>query len=162
MFRELWSKREAQSLIEVALFVPIFTVLVCYAVDFGYLFLVAASLNSSARTAVEYAIEGTSSPSQASQPAATVVSDLAIASLGLSNATTSTVSIQVCSRAVGVTTSNNTAQCSSPSTGAGAVNGTVDIDPESPSFQLTRVDVQYAVTPPIPLPTAIFPLSSDG
>ena len=47
-----------QSLIEVALMVPIFTILVCYAVDFGYFLLVATSLNSAARSSLEYAIPG--------------------------------------------------------------------------------------------------------
>ena len=64
--------------------IPIFTVLVCYAVDFGFFFLVATSLNSAARNAMEYSIQGTSSPAQAAEPAATVVSNLAIASIGLS------------------------------------------------------------------------------
>ena len=53
--------------------------------------------------------------------------------------------------------SNNTTQCTSPSAGAGAVTGTPDIDPESPTFQLNRVDVVYTVTPPIPIPASIFP-----
>ena len=50
--------------------VPIFTVLVCYAVDFGFFFLVATSLNSAARNAMEYSIQGTSSPAQAAEPTA--------------------------------------------------------------------------------------------
>jgi Flp pilus assembly protein TadG len=150
-------REEGQSLIEVALMVPIFTTLVCYAVDFGYLFLVATSLNSAARTAMEYGVLGTSSPAQAAEPSATVVSNLAIASIGLSGATTSTVSTQVCSNTVGVNTANNTAKCTTPSSGAGAVSGTPDVDPESPTFQLNRVDVVYTVTPPIPLPLSLFP-----
>lgn len=154
--RFLCGREEGQSLIEVALIVPIFTTLVCYAVDFGYLFLVATSLNSAARAAMEYGIQGTASPAQAAEPSATVVSNLAIASIGLSGATTSTVSTQVCSNTVGVNTSNNTAKCTSPSTGAGGVTGTADIDPESPTFQLNRVDVVYTVTPPIPLPASLF------
>jgi Flp pilus assembly protein TadG len=148
---------EGQSLIELALMVPIFTILVCYAVDFGFFFLVATSLNSAARNAMEYAIQGTSSPAQTAEPGATLVSNLAIASIGLSGASRSTVSVRVCSSAVGTTASNNTAQCTSPSTGAGAVTGTVDIDPESPKFQLNRVDVVYTVTPPVPIPASIFP-----
>ena len=132
---------EGQSLIELALMVPIFTILVCYAVDFGFFFLVATSLNSAARNAMEYAIQGTSSPAQAAVPSAAVVSNLAIASIGLSSASTATVSVRICSSAVGVNTSGNTAQCATPSTGAGAVTGTPDMDPESPKFQLNRVDV---------------------
>jgi Flp pilus assembly protein TadG len=158
--RSIWRKQDGQSLIEVALMVPIFTILVCYAVDFGYFFLVATSLNSAARSAMEYAIQGTASPSQSAPPSATVISSLAIASIGLSGASTSTVSVRVCSSAVGVTTPANTAQCTSPSTGAGTVAGAPDTDPESPTFQLNRVDVIYTVTPPIPIPAAIFPTTS--
>jgi Flp pilus assembly protein TadG len=148
---------DGQSLIEVALMIPIFTILICYAVDFGFLFLVATSLNSAARNAMEYSIQGTSSPAQAAEPGAAVVANLAIASLGIAGASTSTVSVQVCSSAVGVNTSNNTTQCTTPSNGAGAVTGTPDIDPESPRFQLNRVDVVYTVTPPLPIPVGILP-----
>jgi Flp pilus assembly protein TadG len=152
-----WSGRNGQSLVEVALMVPLFTVLVCYAVDFGYLFLVTTSLNSAARSSLEYAIQGTASPAQVAPPSATVVSNLAIASVGLSGATTTTMSVRVCSSAVGITAPTNTAECASPSTGAGTVAGTPDTDPESPTFQLNRVDVVYTVTPPIPIPAAVFP-----
>jgi hypothetical protein len=58
---------------------------------------------------------------------------------------------------VGVNASNNTAQCATPSTGAGAVSGNPDTDPESPNFQLNRVDVVYTVTPPVPIPVSILP-----
>ena len=156
--RSSWQDQKGQSLIEIALMIPIFTILVCYAVDFGFFFLVATSLNSAARNAMEYSIQGTSSPAQAAEPGAAVVSNLAIASIGLSGASPSTVSVQVCSSAVGVNTSNNTTQCTTPNTGAGAVTGTPDIDPESPKFQLNRVDVLYIVTPPVPMPVSIFPL----
>jgi Flp pilus assembly protein TadG len=158
--RSFYRRQEGQSLIEVALMVPIFTILVCYAVDFGYFFLVAMSLNSAARSSLEYAIQGAASPSQSAPPAATVVSNLAIASIGLTGASTTTVSVRICSSAVGVTTPANTAQCTTPNTGAGAVAGTPDTDPESPTFQLNRVDVVYTVTPPIPIPVAIFPTTT--
>ena len=50
--RRLCRGQEGQSLIEMALMVPIFTILVCYAVDFGFFFLAATSLNSAARNAI--------------------------------------------------------------------------------------------------------------
>jgi Flp pilus assembly protein TadG len=153
-------RREGQSLIEVALFLPIFVTLICYAVDFGYFFLAAASLDSAARNAVEYSIQGLSSPSKSAEPTAAVVSSLAIAGIGLSGATAATVSVRVCSSAVGVTTPANTSQCASPATGGGAVSGTPDTDPESPTFQLNRVDVVYTVTPPVPMPVSILPTLS--
>jgi Flp pilus assembly protein TadG len=152
--------QQGQSLIEIALIVPIFTVLVCYAVDFGFFFLVVTSLNSAARNAIEFSIQGTNSPSQAAEPSAATISTLAIASIGLANATTSTVSVRVCSSAVGVVLLTNSTQCTTPSTGGGAVSGTPDLDPETPSFQLNRVDVVYTVTPPVPIPASIFPTTS--
>ena len=152
--------QQGQSLIEIALMVPIFTMLVCYAVDFGFFFMVATSLNSAARNAIEFSIQGTSSPAQASEPTAATISTLAIASIGLANATTSTVSVRVCSSAVGVVVLTNSTLCTTPSTGGGAVSGTPDLDPETPSFQLNRVDVVYTVTPPVPIPASIFPTTS--
>jgi Flp pilus assembly protein TadG len=156
--RRLRQLQQGQSLVEVAIMIPIITLLVCYAVDFGFFFLVATSLNSAARNAIEYSIQGPSSPAQAAEPAAVMVTNLAIASIGLSRASTANVSVQVCSSAVGVNVSNNTTQCTSPSTGAGAATGTPDIDPESPTFQLNRVDLLYTFTPPLPIPTSIFPM----
>ena len=150
-----WRNQDGQSLIELALIVPIFTLLICYAVDFGYLFLVALSLNSAARNSMEFAIQGTSSPAQSAQPSAAVVSNLALKSIGLGIASSTTVSIRVCSRVVGVTMPANTAQCTAAMTGAGAVSGVPDTDPESPVFQLTRVDVLITVRPLIPI--LIFP-----
>jgi Flp pilus assembly protein TadG len=139
---------------------PIFTVLICYAVDLGYFFLVASSLSSAARNAIEYSVQGVSSPAQASEPTAAVISTLAIASIGLGGATTSTVSVRVCSSAVGVVPITNTTMCAIPSTGGGAVSGSADLDPETPIFQLNRVDVVYTVAPPIPIPASIFPTTS--
>jgi Flp pilus assembly protein TadG len=148
---------DGQSLIEVALMLPIFTILICYAVDFGYFFMVAASLTSAARNSVEYAVQGTSSPSQSAQPSAAAISTLAIAGIGLSGASTTTVSVRVCSSVVGITMPANTAQCTTPSSGAGAITGTPPLDPESPTFQLNRVDVAFTVSPVIPIPVAVFP-----
>jgi Flp pilus assembly protein TadG len=156
----LWRRQEGQSLIELALMVPIFTILVCYTVDFGFFFLVAMSLNSAARNTIEYSIQGTSSPAQGAEPSASVLSSLAISSIGLANVSTSNVSVQICSSSVGVTPVLNTTQCTSPSTGAGAITSTPDLDPETPIFQLNRVDVVYTVTPPIPIPAAVFPTTS--
>jgi Flp pilus assembly protein TadG len=136
---------------------PIFTVLIIYAVDFGYFFLVAASLSSASRNAAEYAVQGTASPAQSAGPSAAAVSTLAIASVGLPGATASTVSVRICSAAVGVNASTNTAQCATPVTGAGAITTTADTDPESPTFQLNRVDIAYTIPLPIPIPSSLFP-----
>ncbi len=139
---------EGQSLVEVALFVPLFTLLIIYAADFGFFFLAATTLTTAARNAASYAIQGTKSPTHAAEPAANLVQSLAIASIDLPRASSATV--QVCSNSVGTPLSNNTAKCTSSTYTAGT-------DPESPIFQLNRVDVVYTVTPPIPLPAGVFP-----
>jgi Flp pilus assembly protein TadG len=155
--RHFLLRQEGQSLIEVALFVPVFTILFIYAVDFGYFFIVAASLSSASRNAVEYAAQGTASPAQSAAPAAATVASLAIASIGLTGASASTMSVRVCSSAVGTNSSGNTARCSTPVAGSGAETTVVDVDPESPTFQLNRVDVSFTIILPIPLPAAVFP-----
>jgi len=155
--RDLVRGEQAQSLIEVAIFLPIFITLICYAVDFGYFFLVAGALDSATRNGVEYSVQGASSPAQASVPSASAVSTLATLSIGLPAATSSTVSVRVCSSSVGVNSSTNTTQCSTPQSGAGSVSGTPDTDPESPTFLLNRVDVVYTVTPPVPMPASLLP-----
>jgi len=150
----LWSKTGGQSLIEVALFVPIFTLLISYSVDFGYCFLAAASIDAVSQNAIDYAIQGTKSPAQSAEPSGSSVAAFVIAALGLPNASSAT-SVQVCSNSVG-TPQNNVAQCQTFGADA-SLSYTADTDPESPIFQLNRVDVVYTVSPPIPLPASILP-----
>ena len=151
-----WRSQEAQGLIEVAVVIPVFVLLVCYAVDIGYYFIAAASLSSASRNAAEYSIQGFSSPSQGTAPAAgpvssaTSVAALAMNDLDLVNASTLT-SVEVCSASVGMS-SGNVTRCSSY--GSTSLNYTPDADPESSVFQLNRVDMVYTVQPPIPI---IFP-----
>jgi CBS domain containing-hemolysin-like protein len=146
-------RSEGQSLIEVALMVPIVTVLVCYAVDFGFFLLAATSLTSAARNAIEYSIQGTASPAQSAEPSANSIFNLAIISIGLPGALASTVSVQICANSIGLNILINAPQCITPSTGGGAIsNSTPDLDPETPIFQLNRVDLVYTFSPPIPVP----------
>ncbi|MHB8302655.1 MAG: TadE/TadG family type IV pilus assembly protein [Acidobacteriaceae bacterium] len=142
-----------QSLLETALFLPLLALLIACAVDFGYFFLVAANLASSSRNAAEYSIQGYQSPGQQTMPPAgpisaiDSVSSLAVGDLsGLLDASTTTT-VQVCSKSIGV--SGNLTQCSNYGpAGASYVPAT---DPEAPTFLLNRVDVTYTARPPIPL-----------
>lgn len=142
-----------QSLLEVALFLPLLLVLIGYAVDFGYFFMVAANLTSAARNATEYSVLGYQSAGQLTLPAAgptTTATSVAASALGdlsslLNSSTTTTV--QVCSKSVGM--NGNLPKCSSYGpTGTTYVPAT---DPEAPTFVLHRVDVTYTVQPPIPM-----------
>jgi hypothetical protein len=142
-----------QSLLEVALFLPLLVLLIGYAVDFGYFFIVAANLTSAARTATQYSVLGYQTPGQLTLPAAgpmTTVTSVAASALGdlgsLVNSSTTTT-IQVCSKSLGM--NGKLPKCSS----YGPV-GTSYVpiqDPEAPTFVLQRVDVAYTVQPPVPM-----------
>lgn len=147
------SGASGQSLLEVAIFLPLAMLILAYAVDFGYLFMVAANLTSAARNAAEYSIQGFQTPGQLVLPAAgptTSLTSVAATALGdlsslLDSSTTTTV--QVCSKSVGM--NGNLPQCSSY--GPAGTSYTPVQDPEAPTFVLQRVDVTYTVQPPIPM-----------
>jgi Flp pilus assembly protein TadG len=158
--RRMLRQEEGQSLLETAIFLPILILLVAYAVDFGYFFIVAANLTSASRNAAEYSIQGFTSPAQSALPVAgpittnTSVAALAIGDLAnLANSSTTTT-VQVCSKSIGI--DNNLTMCSSY--GPAGTTYTPATDPEAPIFLLNRVDVTYTVTPPIPLSFFSYPL----
>jgi Flp pilus assembly protein TadG len=147
------SSSSGQSLVEVAVIAPILFLLIAYAVDYGYFFLVAAQLTSASRIAAEYSIQGFQGPAQTQLPAAgpigTIdsVAALAVGDLAglLSSSTTTTV--QVCSRVLGM----NASLPNCTSYGPPGASYTPATDPEAPIFVLHRVDVTYTVQPPVPL-----------
>ena len=158
--RALVADLRGSSMIETALVMPILVLMLCFAVDIGYMFIVAANLVSSARNAVLYSGQGFASPTQQLPSAGTSgsLNDTAgVAGLvggdlsGLADMSTKT-SVQVCSKKIGVTQTSNgyITQCSTyPS---GSLSYTPDQDPESNYGMLTqRVDVVYTVSPPIPI-----------
>ena len=106
-----------QGLLETALFLPILILLVAYAVDFGYFFIVAANLTSSSRNAAEYSIQGFESPAQSALAVAgpittnTSVAALAVGDLSSLASSSTTTTVQVCSKSIGIT--GNVTNCSS-------------------------------------------------
>jgi Flp pilus assembly protein TadG len=150
--RGLLGREEGNSLIEVALYAPLLILLACYAVNYGYYFLVAIDLTASARSAAEYSIQGTSSPASTSLPiggnmgTAGSVAALAVGDLGGLYKSSTTASVEVCSSSNG-----NTGSVVCSSWGPNAPVYTPDTDPEPSMFQLNRVDVVYVIQPPIPL-----------
>ena len=149
------------SMIETALVMPVLVLMLCFAIDIGYFFIVAANLVSSSRNAVLYSGQGFVSPAQQQLPSPGTSGSLAdtagVAGLaggdlsGLANMTTKT-KVQVCSKQIGTTQTSNgyVARCSTfPS---GSLSYGPDQDPESNNGMLTqRVDVVYTVSPPIPI-----------
>jgi len=148
------------SMIETALIMPVLVLMLCFAIDIGYFFIVAANLVSSSRNAAMYSGQGFSTPVQQLPSAGsggsladtTGVAGLAGGDLsGLANMVTKT-QVQVCSKTLGVTQTGSgyIPKCSTyPS---GALGFTPDQDPESNYGMLAhRVDVVYTVSPPIPV-----------
>lgn len=151
--RHLSSQTSGQSLLEVALFLPLLVLLIGYAVDFGYCFMVAANLTSAARNATEYSILGYQSPGQLSLPAAgpittaTSVSASALGDLASLKDSSTTTSVQVCSKSLGM--NGKIPNCSSY--GASGSSYVPTQDPEAPTFVLQRVDVTYTIQLPVPM-----------
>jgi Flp pilus assembly protein TadG len=149
------------SLIEAALVMPVLVLMLCFAIDIGYFFIVAANLVSSSRNAVLYSGQGFASPAQAQLPSAGTAGSLAdtagAAGLaggdlsGLVNMSSKT-SIEVCSKKLGTTQTSNGYITNCSTFPSGTLTFTPDQDPESANGMLTqRVDVVYTVAPPIPI-----------
>jgi Flp pilus assembly protein TadG len=149
------------SLIETALVMPILVLLLCFAIDIGYFFIVAANLVSSSRNAVLYSGQGFVSPGQTQLPSPGTAGSLSDTSgaaglaggdmSGLANMTTKTT-VEVCSKQIGVTQTSNGYITNCSTFPSGTLSYAPDQDPESNSGMLTqRVDVVYTVSPPIPV-----------
>lgn len=132
---------------------PVLVLLIGYAIDFGYFFIVAATITSAARNAAEYSAQGFESPGAnavaPAGPASTTTSVAAAAMADVASLVNSSTltSVQVCSKVLGVT--SNLANCGNYGVVAGVYLPT--LDPEAPFFVLQRVDVTYTVQPPVPL-----------
>jgi Flp pilus assembly protein TadG len=141
------------SLLEIAVMIPLLTLLLAYAVDYGYFFIVAANISTAAKNAAEYSVQGYMSAAQGTLPAAgpttttSTVSALALSAMTSMVQSSTTTSIQVCSKAIG--TASNLTRCSAY--GATGPTYTPDADPEAPKFYLNRVDITYTVQPPVPM-----------
>jgi hypothetical protein len=149
--RDSWG----QSLVETTLMIPLLLLLILNAVNVGYFLLVTLNLTSATRNGIEYAIQGSSTPSNTSLPTvtgspATTVSSLISAELGALNA--GTLQVQICSLNLGSSNgSRPTSTCQTSGTGGNFPSP--DPDPEwntYPGFALNRVDVSYKFKTLIP------------
>lgn len=151
--KRLAHSTSGQSLVEIALMMPLLILLIGYAIDFGYFFIVAANITSAARNAAEYSVQGFQTPVRGALavagPLATTasVSATALGDMGTLLNASSLTSIQVCSKALG--TIGNLVNCANY--GVAGTTYTPAADPEAPYFFLHRVDVTYTVQPPVPM-----------
>ncbi len=132
---------------------PVLMLLMAYAIDFGYFFIAEANITSAARNATQYSIMGYQGPAQSSLPPAGPVSTInsvaaaAMADMGSLLASSTTTTVQVCSKMNGMT--GSLPKCTSY--GPSGTAYTPATDPEAPTFVLQRVDVTYTVQPPVPM-----------
>jgi hypothetical protein len=160
LLRAAIADARGSSLIETALVMPVLVLMLCFAVDIGYFFIVAANMVSASRTAVLYSGQGFASPTLQLPSAGTSgslgdtagVAGLAGGDLsGLANMSSET-SVEVCSKSIGVTQSGNGFLTNCNTYPSGTLSYTPDQDPEASNGMLTqRVDVVYTVSPPIPV-----------
>ena len=159
-----------QSMVEIALMLPLLLMVVLNAVNFGYFFLVAMNLAAAPRSGVEYAIIGNSTPVRISLPLAGPRGAAGVASVstltnqdmaGALSAPATNASIQVCSTSsdlgplLNAGTPSARAPCATfeATTPVGFTFPAAQPDPElnsgntAPAFVLTRVDVAYKFKP---------------
>jgi len=153
LWRDAACDVKGQSLLEVAVMMPLLVLLMGYAIDFGYFFVAAANVTSAARNAAEYSVQGYQSPGQGSLPVAgpagtlTSVTATALGDMASLLHATALTRVEVCTKALGM--SGNTAKCGSY--GAAGATYAAAVDPEAPRFVLQQVDVTYTIQPPVPM-----------
>src|SRR5262245_5922808 len=141
---------EGQSLLETAVMMPALLAIAFNLINVAYFWFVVLSLSTASRQGVQFASQGGSAAGTISTPTTAAVSDLVYENLtnAISGATTSNVTVRVCSTAKGVNAATGVALCDQ--FGPAFTFTGPDADPESPVYVLNRVDVGYTVTPIIP------------
>ena len=144
-----------QSMVETALMLPLLLMLTFNAVNFGYFFLMAINLAAAPRSGVEYSILGSETPGGFTLPptgdksTTNSVSYLTYQDMtGAIYDPSSGASVRACSSVNGLDnpgTSTQTSKCTEDGSATFATGPASD--PESPSFVLDQVDVNYTFTP---------------
>jgi len=129
---------EGQGLIEAAVAVPLLLGIAFNLINITYFWIMILALSASPRQGVEFATQGGAAGTGAAAPAAASVTTVVNANLtpALGGGT---ASVRFCTNA------NSVVTCSGSSSSA-----TPGADPEASLYTLTRVDVEYTVTPIIP------------
>lgn len=141
---------QGQGLLEAAVTMPLLLGIAFNIINISYFWFAVLALSAAPRHGSQYATQGGAAVQNASAPGATAVSNLVYENLtnAIKGATTSNVSVQVCTSAKGVNSSTHVALCDQ--FGPAYSFATPAADPEAPVYVLDRVDVAYTVTPIIP------------
>lgn len=158
LIRRTLKRTEGQSLLETALTIPLLLALAFNLINFAYFWFMILTLAAAPRVGVQYSVQGGTVTSTSSTPSTSSVATVVTDNItnAVKGATTSNVSVRVCSATAngGVNSTTGIAGCdtSGPAFSFPTANATCCADPEEPAFVLNRVDVGYTVTPIIPGP----------
>src|SRR5438874_13618850 len=141
---------EGQALLETAVTLPLLLGIAFNLINFGYFWFLVLALSAAPRVGVEYASQGWVSLPKASAPGTSAVSDLVYENVtnAIKGATSSNVTVRVCTVAKGVNSGTGVTLCDQ--FGPAFAFPDPAADPEGPAWSLNRVDVAYTVTPIIP------------
>jgi hypothetical protein len=158
-----------QSLLETILVTPLLLLVILNVVNFGYFFMVAVNIAAAPRSGVEYAVVGGETPGSLTLPNADPPSNISTISYLVQQDMTGAVydptsaSVQICTptnintgtgsglNGTGTGQKANCITCTGTTCGSvGTGSPSPAADPEAPSFVLSRVDVDYSITPLIP------------
>ena len=143
--------QEGQSLVEMAVAMPLLLGLAFNIINWGYVWFMVLALSAAPRMGAQYATQGGAAGIGVTAPAATAVRDLVWENVtnAVKGATTSNVAVQVCSSSNGLSGATPPiALCTTY--GPSFTFPAPAADPEAPVYVLDRVDVKYTVTPIIP------------
>jgi Flp pilus assembly protein TadG len=148
--RSASSREDGQSLLETAIAVPMLLGVAFNIINFAYFWFMVLALSAAPRHGAQFATQGGAALSSSSTPVAADIRDVVYNNLtnGVVGATTSNISVRVCTNSIGVNSSTNVTNCTSY--GPAFSYSANAADPEAPLFVLNRVDVAYTVTPVIP------------
>jgi Flp pilus assembly protein TadG len=136
-----------QSLVETAATLPLLLGVAFNLINFSYFWFVVLAMSAAPRMGVEYASQGGSAMESGSAPGTTAVSNLVYENVtnAIKGATSSNVTVRVCTTAKGVNPVTGVALCDTFGP-AVALSGP-GADPDAPAWVLDRVDVVYTITP---------------
>ena len=166
------SSGSGESLIEIAITLPLILILAINALNFTYLFYFAINIQNSARAGVEYSVQGLSALGALNIPAAgpllgdRTVNGLVYGDLGAVVSDSANASVQVCTVFNGLKnllTQNQATICTHYGPTPPMAFPPAPPDPESPFMILNQVDVTYTFKPlvnmPGPLGLVLVPLT---
>ena len=132
---------EGQSLLETAVTMPLLLGIAFNLINVSYFWFVLLALSAAPRQGVEYATQGGIASATASAPGTSDVKDLVYENVtnAIKGATTSNVTVRVCTSAKGVNSSTHVALCDQ--FGPAVTFSGPDADPEAPLFVLAPAGV---------------------